>query len=116
MSELLKFDPNNQKEEKEMIKEVSCFEDNSKKEPKKSEETNPKKKKNTSKKKKKKNCSLKCCKRKKLLYRTCRCGYDFCNLHIMPEDHNCSYDYKTEGRKQLEKDNLSAIPKKFTRI
>ena len=70
----------------------------------------PKKKKN------KKTCSLKGCKRKKLLYRTCRCGFDFCNHHVMPEEHDCTYDYKAAGRKQLEKDNVSAIPKKFQKI
>ena len=44
MSELLKFEANNQMEEKEMIKEVSCFDDNSKNDQKKFEETKPKKK------------------------------------------------------------------------
>ena len=34
----------------------------------------------------------------------------------MPESHDCTFDYKTEGRKILEKDNCSAIPKKFTKI
>ena len=34
----------------------------------------------------------------------------------MPEDHECTYDYRKEGRVQLEKENLSAIPKKFNKI
>lgn len=54
-------------------------------------------------------CSFTNCKRKlPLTAITCRCNLQFCDNHRMPEDHECSYDYKAEGRKQMEK-QLSTI-------
>lgn len=42
----------------------------------------------------------------------CRCGSKYCSLHRYPETHSCTYDYKTEGRKLLEKNNpVVAAPK-----
>jgi AN1-type zinc finger and ubiquitin domain-containing protein 1 len=41
-----------------------------------------------------------------------RCGNNFCSLHRNAEAHNCTFDYKTEGRKILEHSNpLVAAPK-----
>jgi hypothetical protein len=31
----------------------------------------------------------------------------------MPEDHNCNHDFKTDARKQLEKENPIVIAKKI---
>jgi len=31
----------------------------------------------------------------------------------MPEDHNCTYDFKTEARKQLEKENPIVVATKL---
>jgi len=60
----------------------------------------------TKKKKSKKRCSyLECRVKLKLTDTTCRCGYIFCSTHRYSESHSCNYDYKTQGRKQLEKDN-----------
>lgn len=54
-------------------------------------------------------CSFTNCKRKLNLTATaCRCNLQFCDTHRMPEDHSCSYDYKSEGRKEMEK-HLSSI-------
>ena len=36
----------------------------------------------------------------------CKCGNIFCNLHRLPEQHNCSYDYKNTLNKDNEKENL----------
>jgi predicted nucleic acid binding AN1-type Zn finger protein len=34
---------------------------------------------------------------------SCRCGKYFCGTHRMAENHNCTYDYKAEGKKELLK-------------
>ncbi|KAK3763454.1 hypothetical protein RRG08_053308 [Elysia crispata] len=42
----------------------------------------------------------------------CRCGNNFCATHRYAESHDCSFDYKTEGRKLLEQSNpLVSAPK-----
>ena len=33
----------------------------------------------------------------------CKCGKLFCITHLHAEEHNCTYDYKTEGQAQLKK-------------
>ena len=35
----------------------------------------------------------------------CRCGYYFCPAHRYAESHNCDYDYKTNERRKLTKQN-----------
>ena len=35
----------------------------------------------------------------------CRCGNTYCGLHRYPEEHGCSFDYKTHGREALAKAN-----------
>ena len=35
----------------------------------------------------------------------CRCEGHYCSAHRLPNDHHCSYDYKTEGRRQLAEEN-----------
>ncbi|CAG0892447.1 unnamed protein product [Darwinula stevensoni] len=53
--------------------------------------------------------------RKKLTLTTifsCHCGKSFCAIHRYAEAHGCSFDYKSEGRKVLEKGNpLITAPK-----
>jgi len=46
----------------------------------------------------------------------CRCGNTFCSTHRYPETHTCSYDYKTEGRKLLEKNNPVVNAPKLPKI
>lgn len=42
----------------------------------------------------------------------CRCGLTFCALHRYAEAHNCTFDYKSEGRRTLQQQNpLVAAPK-----
>ncbi|CAG5128449.1 unnamed protein product, partial [Candidula unifasciata] len=42
----------------------------------------------------------------------CRCGNNFCASHRYAESHDCTFDYKTEGRKLLEQNNpLVSAPK-----
>ncbi|CAH1995795.1 unnamed protein product [Acanthoscelides obtectus] len=46
----------------------------------------------------------------------CRCGKIFCSQHRYSEVHRCSYDYKLEGRKILEKQNPLVTAEKISRI
>ena len=46
----------------------------------------------------------------------CRCGRVFCPQHRYSESHNCSYDYKTAGKKILEFTNPLVVPPKLPRI
>ncbi|KAK3573834.1 hypothetical protein QTP86_032903 [Hemibagrus guttatus] len=42
----------------------------------------------------------------------CRCGNNFCSTHRYAETHNCTYDYKSAGRRFLQKSNpIISAPK-----
>ncbi|KAM3605614.1 uncharacterized protein V6R79_002002 [Siganus canaliculatus] len=42
----------------------------------------------------------------------CRCGHNFCATHRYAESHDCSYDYKSAGRRFLQETNpLISAPK-----
>ena len=51
------------------------------------------------------NCNF--CQKKLKLVSTfkCKCGFNFCKLHRLPEQHECTYDYKNEGKINIEKNN-----------
>lgn len=44
-----------------------------------------------------------CKKKVGLLGTECKCNYVFCNVHRMPEDHACTYNYEEEGKDLLKK-------------
>lgn len=46
----------------------------------------------------------------------CRCGSNFCAAHRYAEAHNCTYDYKMEGRKILEQNNPVVTAPKLPKI
>ena len=48
------------------------------------------------KKKKKNKCSFCKIKISVLSFIKCRCGKSFCTTHLLPENHNCTYDYKKD--------------------
>ena len=51
-----------------------------------------------------KRCQCKDCRAKLgIVPFSCRCGKYFCGTHRMAENHNCTYDYKAEGKKELLK-------------
>ena len=56
------------------------------------------------------------CKKKFVLLLNCHCNHNYCIKHRMPEDHNCSYNFKTEGRKQLSNANPKIESLKFEMI
>ncbi|XP_035211519.1 AN1-type zinc finger protein 6-like [Stegodyphus dumicola] len=68
------------------------------------------------KKKSYKRCSL--CSKKTGLATSyvCRCGKNFCASHRYAEVHNCSYDYKTEGRRILQLNNPVVAASKLPKI
>ncbi|PKA66833.1 Zinc finger A20 and AN1 domain-containing stress-associated protein 1 [Apostasia shenzhenica] len=35
----------------------------------------------------------------------CRCGLTFCGTHRYPEQHGCSFDFKTAGREAIARAN-----------
>lgn len=45
----------------------------------------------------------------------CRCSYVFCQLHRLPEQHNCVFDHKESGRQEARKKMVSPGPKKVGR-
>ena len=69
-----------------------------------------------SKKKKRPRCQV--CNKKLSLYISfeCRCKKKFCPVHRYASEHNCTFDYKNEGRNQLIKDNPKIEPKKINLI
>lgn len=46
----------------------------------------------------------------------CHCNQYFCSAHRYMEVHNCSYDYKENGRKQLERENPLVCTQKLPKI
>ncbi len=69
----------------------------------------------TSKPKKKKSARCnhpECSTKLKLSDIVCRCGLQFCSEHRYSDKHNCSYDYREFGKKELTKNNPQIICKK----
>lgn len=64
---------------------------------------------------KKKRCGV-CKKKLGLTGFPCHCGSMFCPTHRYADQHGCSYDYATEGKKQLAKDNPVVQDDKITRF
>jgi cytochrome c5 len=46
----------------------------------------------------------------------CKCLYVFCPSHRMPNDHDCPFDFKSQQRKKLQKENKVVSHKKFDTI
>ncbi|XP_067943079.1 AN1-type zinc finger protein 4-like [Watersipora subatra] len=46
----------------------------------------------------------------------CRCGQNFCAAHRYAESHECTFDYKTEGRQLLEQNNPVVSAPKLPKI
>ena len=62
------------------------------------------------------NCFV-CNKKVGLLGFKCKCGDNqFCSQHRVPELHGCKFDYKSEQRERLIKQNPIIKTDKITRI
>ncbi len=57
-----------------------------------------------------------CNKRIKLSVIQCKCKRNLCKNHVFPQDHDCEFDYKSEGKLLLQKNLVSAHPKKVDKI
>ena len=47
---------------------------------------------------------------------TCKCNRNFCLKHRLPEQHNCDFDYKKEGKEKLAKDNPKVESSKIEKL
>lgn len=47
---------------------------------------------------------------------TCKCNNIFCAQHRFYEQHECSYDFRTEAVERLIKENPRVVKEKFQRI
>lgn len=47
---------------------------------------------------------------------TCRCGTTFCGTHRYPEQHGCSFDFKTMGKEAIAKANPVVKAAKLEKI
>jgi len=66
-------------------------------------------------KKKKSRCL--CCKKKLgLTGFTCRCGGLFCGIHRYSDKHDCSFDYKAMGEKEIAEANPLIVAQKVAKI
>ena len=64
-----------------------------------------------------KRCCMKDCKKKLgIIKMSCKCGKFFCIIHRLPENHNCTYDFETEGKKRIEKENPVVVNPKLNKI
>lgn len=59
---------------------------------------------------------IECNKKLKLTDLSCRCKKIFCSIHRLPESHHCAYDFKENGRQQLEDNNPICIHQKIIKI
>ena len=53
------------------------------------------------------------CKKKTIYLFQCKCTGIFCQKHKQPEDHECKFDFLTDYRKKLEKENIQVISPKI---
>jgi len=46
----------------------------------------------------------------------CRCGFKFCSKHRYDKEHDCTFDWKNLGKKELEEKNPVVVGKKLQGI
>tara|TARA_B110000046_G_C12593590_1_gene233900 strand:- start:74 stop:355 length:282 start_codon:yes stop_codon:yes gene_type:complete len=57
-----------------------------------------------------------CKKKLGLIYFTCKCGNKYCQKHLNPHSHNCSFNNKESCQKQIEKNNPQMISSSFIKV
>ena len=57
-----------------------------------------------------------CTKKTGLLGYQCKCSHNYCKNHRLPEDHDCSYDFRSEGRERLAEANPLVRAEKVQKI
>ncbi|CDW56960.1 zf-AN1 domain containing protein [Trichuris trichiura] len=63
-----------------------------------------------------KNRCVMCGKKLGVIAFECYCGKAFCNMHRMPEDHKCTFDFKKLGREMVRKNNPKILPRKIEKL
>jgi len=71
--------------------------------------------KSTPSKPKKRKCQM-CKKKIGLTGFECRCGKLYCSTHRYADVHNCTFDYKEDGREKIRKANPTCTDDKITRF
>jgi len=66
--------------------------------------------------KKKKNKCLVCKKKLGLTGFSCRCGGLFCGIHRYSDKHDCNFDYKAMGEKEIAEANPVVVAQKVAKI
>lgn len=56
------------------------------------------------------------CNKKTLMTFECKCNKIFCNKHRMPEDHDCTFDFKSHGKNKLKINNPKIINDKLDKL
>ena len=46
----------------------------------------------------------------------CKCGFTFCKSHRLPEDHDCTFDFKAAAALKLAKENPLVVASKLEKI
>jgi predicted nucleic acid binding AN1-type Zn finger protein len=54
-----------------------------------------------------------CTKKLDLTASVCRCGFKFCTMHRLPEDHQCTYDYASTGKIALSTMMVAVVGNKL---
>jgi len=47
---------------------------------------------------------------------SCRCGGQFCSLHRYSDKHECNFDYKAMGEKEISTNNPMVVAQKISKI
>jgi hypothetical protein len=66
-------------------------------------------------KKQKKKCGV-CKKKLGLTGFECRCGKYYCGIHRYSDQHNCPFDYKSDGRKLIAAQNPTVRGEKIAKL
>merc|ERR1712226_1113796 len=66
--------------------------------------------------KKKKNRCLSCKKKLGLTGFSCRCGGLYCAIHRYSDKHECNFDYKAMGEKEISENNPLIVAQKVAKI
>lgn len=62
-------------------------------------------------------CNVQTCRKKLgLTGFKCRCGASYCGSHRAPEDHECSFDFKSHGRAKIAEANPLVMAAKIDKI
>jgi predicted nucleic acid binding AN1-type Zn finger protein len=57
-----------------------------------------------------------CKKKMGLMEFICKCEYKFCKKCLLPENHNCQFDFRESGKRKLLKDLTKITNEKIIKI